>query len=92
MNRTAVYAGTFDPITNGHSDLVKRTATMFDRVVMAVAHNPEKNPVFSLEERIDLAKEVLKGVDHVEVIRFSGLLIDFVKSIDASVILRGLKT
>lgn len=91
MTKTAVYAGTFDPITNGHSDLVVRTATMFDRVVLAIADNPDKHPLFSLEQRLKLATEVLKNEAHVEVIGFSGLLIDFVKSIDARVILRGLR-
>ena len=91
MSRTAVYAGTFDPITNGHSDLVVRTAAMFDHVVLAIADNPDKNPLFPLEKRIALAREVLQNEEHVEVIGFSGLLIDFVKSINARVILRGLR-
>lgn len=72
MNRTAVYAGTFDPITNGHSDLAKRTATMFDRVVLAIADNPDKDPLFPLERRLELAKEVLYEVEHVDVIGFPG--------------------
>lgn len=91
MNDTAVYAGTFDPITNGHTDLVKRTRKMFDRVIVAVADNPEKHPLFNLEQRIELAREVLGDIEHVEVVGFSGLLIDFVRSMDARVILRGLR-
>ena len=91
MKKTAVYAGTFDPITNGHSDLVIRTTEMFDRVILAIADNPDKQPLFSLEQRINLAKEVLKDVNHVEIIGFSGLLIDFARSVDARVLLRGLR-
>ena len=91
MNRTAVYAGTFDPITNGHSDLVIRTTEMFDKVILAIAENPDKNPLFPLDQRIAMAQEVLKDVDHVEIVGFSGLLIDFARSVDAKVLLRGLR-
>ena len=90
-SRTAVYAGTFDPITNGHSDLVIRTASMFDKVVLAIAENPDKNPLFTLDERIALAREVLKEVPHIEIVGFSGLLIGFAQSIGAKVLLRGLR-
>ncbi len=88
---TAVYAGTFDPITNGHSDLVTRTAHMFDKLILAIAENPEKSPLFSLDHRIQLAHEVLKNDTHVEIIGFSGLLIDFARSMGARVLLRGLR-
>lgn len=91
MNRTAVYAGTFDPITSGHTDIAMRTAKMFDRVILAVADNADKKPLFTLDQRIELANEVLQDVEHVEVVGFSGLLIDFVRSMGASVILRGLR-
>ena len=91
MNKTVVYPGTFDPMTNGHSDLVRRAARMFDRIVLAIAHNPEKSPLFSLQERIQLAQTVLGKTDNIEVIGFSGLLIDFARESDASVILRGLR-
>jgi len=91
MSTIAVYPGTFDPITNGHSDLVARAVRMFDRVVLAIADNPEKAPLFSLEERIGLAQQVLDGKRNVEVVGFSGLLIDFVKQSGARVILRGLR-
>ena len=91
MNITAVYPGTFDPITNGHSDLVVRAARMFDHVVLAIADNPEKSPLFSLEERIELARTVLKGSDNIDVVGFSGLLIDFARECKAGVILRGLR-
>ena len=91
MNKTAVYPGTFDPVTSGHRDLVIRTAEMFDRVIVAIADNPDKKPLFALSERIDLAKEVLKDSQHVEIMGFSGLLIDFVREQNAHVILRGLR-
>jgi len=91
MNTTAVYPGTFDPITNGHSDLVYRAAKMFDKVILAIAHNPEKSPLFSLEQRIELAKGVLTDNDNVEVTGFSGLLIEFARQCNANVVLRGLR-
>lgn len=91
MKKTVVYPGTFDPITNGHSDLVHRAAQMFDHIILAIAHNPEKSPLFSMEERIELAHSVLDKTDHIEVIGFSGLLIDFAREHNATVILRGLR-
>ncbi len=91
MNKIAVYAGTFDPITNGHSDLVTRTADMFDKLILAIADNPDKNPLFDLQHRIELATEVLKCNSQVEIIGFSGLLIDFARSVDAHILLRGLR-
>ena len=91
MNTIAVYPGTFDPITNGHSDLVYRAAKMFDKVILAIAHNPEKSPLFSLDQRIELARSVLTKNDNVEIIGFSGLLIEFAKQCNANVVLRGLR-
>jgi pantetheine-phosphate adenylyltransferase len=91
MKITAVYPGTFDPITNGHSDLVIRAARMFEHVVLAIADNPEKSPLFSLQERIELARTVLNMSENVEVVGFSGLLIDFARECNAGVILRGLR-
>ncbi len=94
MNITAIYPGTFDPITNGHSDLVQRAARIFDRVILAVAagnENGSKKPVFPLEERVALAKDVLAPLPNVEVIEFDGLLVDFVRQQNAQVILRGLR-
>ncbi len=91
MNKVAVYPGTFDPITNGHIDLLLRTVRLFDRVLLAVADSPDKKPLFSLAERTRLATTVLAGVEHVEVVAFSGLLIDFAKQANAAVILRGLR-
>ena len=89
--RTAVYPGTFDPITNGHSDLVSRASKLFDRVIVAISVNPGKNPAFTLEQRVSLAQEVLKDMDNVEVCAFDNLLVDFVRQRNAEVILRGLR-
>ena len=87
----AVYPGTFDPVTHGHTDLVARAARVFDRVVVAIAESPLKAPLFSLEERIEMATRALQGHDNIEVVGFDNLLMDFVKSIGASVIVRGLR-
>ncbi len=88
---TALYPGTFDPITNGHIDLVERATKMFDRVVVAIAENERKNPLFSLEERIDLAKQVLADNPKVEVMGFNTLLVDFARKQQAKVLVRGLR-
>ncbi|MBE9563706.1 MAG: pantetheine-phosphate adenylyltransferase [Proteobacteria bacterium] len=91
MSVIAVYPGTFDPITNGHSDLVQRAAGLFDRVIVGIAANPSKTPLFDLEQRVDMAEQVLSRFENVEVCGFSELLVDFVKARDAKVILRGLR-
>ncbi len=91
MKITAVYPGTFDPITNGHFDVARRACRMFEKVILAVSTNPGKNPFFTLEERIALAKEVLKDIDNIEVKGFSGLLVDCAKQESARVIVRGLR-
>ncbi|MCP4126547.1 MAG: pantetheine-phosphate adenylyltransferase [Gammaproteobacteria bacterium] len=88
---TALYPGTFDPITNGHSDLVARAKLLFDRVVVAVAANPSKQPTFSLDERVAMARQVLAEHERVEVIEFDSLLVNFAGECGASVILRGLR-
>jgi len=88
---TAVYPGTFDPITNGHSDLVQRAAKLFDHVIVAVAMNPGKQPVFNTEERVELASKVLADVSGVTVCSFNSLLVDLVREHNAQVILRGLR-
>ena len=90
MNK-AVYPGTFDPITRGHEDLVLRAASLFDQVVLAVADSPSKRPFFALEERVQMAKDVLAGHPNIEVVGFSGLLMDFLRSQGARIILRGLR-
>jgi pantetheine-phosphate adenylyltransferase len=91
MQRIAVYPGTFDPITNGHTDLVSRAARVFSRVIIAIAESPHKKPLFSLEERIQLSCNQLAHLDNVEVVGFSNLLVEFVQQIGASVIVRGLR-
>lgn len=91
MNRTIVYPGTFDPLTRGHEDLVRRAARIFDRVVVAVAANAGKNPFFPLEERIELARLSLAEIGNVEVEGFSGLLVDFVAARGTCLVLRGLR-
>lgn len=91
MSITAVYPGTFDPITSGHFDLIERAARFYDRLVIAVADNRNKNSLFSLEERVALAEVVTANLPNVEVIGFSGLLVDFVQEINGHVLLRGLR-
>jgi pantetheine-phosphate adenylyltransferase len=91
VTTTAIYPGTFDPITNGHADLVARATKLFDKVIIAVAINPGKKPIFSLEERVTLAKETLAQYQNVEVCGFEGLLVDVAKEQQADVILRGLR-
>ncbi len=87
----AVYPGTFDPLTKGHEDLVARAAKLFGEVIVAVAHSQSKRPFFTLEERVGLAKDVLSAYPNVKVTGFGGLLSEFLKAEDASVILRGLR-
>ena len=91
MSVIAVYPGTFDPITNGHSDLVARAARLFDHVIVGIAANPSKTPLFDLAQRVVMAEHVLSQFDNVEVCGFSDLLVDFVKQKQAKVILRGLR-
>lgn len=91
MHTRAIYPGTFDPITNGHADLIERAAKLFQHVVIGIAANPSKQPRFSLAERVALVNEVTAHLDNVEVVGFSGLLVDFAKQQDASVLVRGLR-
>ena len=91
MKISAVYPGTFDPITRGHMDLVERATRLFDKVIVAVAASPSKQPAFTNDERISLASEVLADMEGVEVCSFDSLLVDFVRERDACVILRGLR-
>lgn len=91
MNNIAIYPGTFDPITRGHSDLVDRSSRLFDRVIVAMAASPGKTPVFTLEERISLAQTVLGDYPNVEICGFDGLLVDFAHEKDANIIIRGLR-
>jgi len=91
MNHTAVYPGTLDPITLGHEDLIRRAARLFDSVIVAVADSSAKRPFFTRDERVEMAREVLKDVKNVEVVGFSGLLMKFVQDHNARVVVRGLR-
>jgi pantetheine-phosphate adenylyltransferase len=91
MNNKAVYPGTFDPITLGHEDLARRAARLFDSVVLAVADSRAKGPFFTLDERVEMAREVLKDLKNVKVVGFSGLLMKFVQDHKARVVVRGLR-
>jgi pantetheine-phosphate adenylyltransferase len=87
----AVYPGTFDPLTNGHEDLVRRASRLFDTLVLAIADSRAKRPFFTLSERIDMSREVLKDVKNLTITGFTGLLTDFVQAQKATVVLRGLR-
>ena len=91
MKRNAVYPGTFDPITNGHQDLVRRAAGIFDAVVVAIAANPNKTPMFPLEKRVDLARRVLSDLPNVTVEGYDGLTVDFARQHGGAVVVRGLR-
>ena len=89
--KTAIYPGTFDPITLGHLDVIERASKMFDKLVVAVTTSPEKKTLFSLKERLDMVRACTKGIKGVEVIHFDSLLVDFAKEKGASIIVRGLR-
>jgi len=89
--KTAVYPGSFDPCTNGHLDIIARASKLFDKVIVAVLVNSNKTPLFSAEERVAMIKEVTKGFENVEVVLFSGLLVDFIKENKADVVIKGLR-
>lgn len=91
MKKTAIYPGTFDPITNGHLDLVSRAEQIFDEVIIAVSDNPRKNPLFSTEERLALVNEAVKNIPHVHVESFDDLLVNFVARKNAKFVIRGLR-
>ncbi|MCT4707525.1 pantetheine-phosphate adenylyltransferase [Enterobacteriaceae bacterium H16N7] len=92
MSTRAIYPGTFDPITNGHLDIVTRGAMMFDTVILAIANSPHKTTMFSLGERVALAKKVTEQLPNVEVVGFSDLMANFAKNQQANVLIRGLRT
>ena len=91
MSATAIYPGTFDPVTRGHIDICQRALKMFDHVVIGVADSPAKQPFFGIDERFEMLETVFADNDQISVRRFSGLLIDFARDCDAEVILRGLR-
>ena len=88
----AVYPGTFDPITNGHFEIIRRASTLFETLLVAVASSPEKSPLFDIDERLNMVNEVLNAFSNIEVQKYSGLTIDFAKQSDAHVIVRGLRS
>lgn len=91
MSIKAIYPGTFDPVTNGHSDLIIRASRLFGEVIVGVAASPSKKPRFSLEKRVEMIKNITTELDNVTVVAFSGLLVDFAQSHQAKVLIRGLR-
>lgn len=91
MTKKALYPGTFDPITNGHLDIIERSAKLFDTVVVAIAHNTSKQPLFTLEQRVELVQAVTAHVPNVEVVGFTSLLADLAKEHQAPILIRGLR-
>lgn len=91
MAKSVIYAGTFDPITNGHLDSIQRAAALFDKLIVAVAKNPSKQPLFSLEQRVELVKKSCQHLENIEVIGFSGLLVDFAQQHNAVALVRGVR-
>lgn len=89
--KIAIYPGSFDPVTKGHLDIIERSAKMVDVLIVAVLNNNSKSPLFSVEERVNMLKEVTKHMDNVKIDSFSGLLVDFAKKYDATIIIRGLR-
>jgi pantetheine-phosphate adenylyltransferase len=89
--RRAIYPGSFDPITNGHLDVIERARKLFDEVVVAVAHNDEKQPLFSLKDRLDLLRETAGKIDNVRIAEFEGLLVEFARNEEAGIVIRGLR-
>jgi pantetheine-phosphate adenylyltransferase len=91
MGKIAIYPGSFDPITNGHLDLIERGLKIFDEIIVAIAVNPVKQPLFTIEERVELIRQVLEDHPRVRIDHFTGLLVDFVRRQNTNVILRGLR-
>ena len=91
MTQRAIYPGTFDPMTKGHVDLIERACKLFDEIVIAIAASEAKNPLFTLDERIQIAEKIYESNDKVKVVGFSGLLVDLAKDNDAKILIRGLR-
>ena len=91
MTQRAIYPGTFDPMTKGHVDLIERACKLFDEIVIAIAASEAKNPLFTLDERIQIAEKIFESNDKVKVVGFSGLLVDLAKDNDAKILIRGLR-
>lgn len=91
MERIAICPGSFDPVTKGHEDVIRRAALLFDRVIVVVSANPDKAPIFSVEERVEMIRDVCARIPNVEVDRFSGLLVDYVREKSAVAIVKGLR-
>ncbi|MDP4118077.1 MAG: pantetheine-phosphate adenylyltransferase [Bacillota bacterium] len=91
MQRTAIYPGSFDPVTNGHIDIITRASKIFDKVVVGVLENGAKHPAFTFQERVNMLKVAVAGIPNVDIKSFSGLLVDFVKQEDSSVIIKGMR-
>lgn len=91
MEKKAIYPGSFDPITNGHVDIIKRALQIFDKILIAVLENPQKKPLFTTKERMNMIKEIFANRKDVEVKAFHGLLVEFVKKNDAKIVIRGLR-
>ena len=89
--KRAIYPGTFDPITNGHVDIITRASTLFDEIIVAVADNPKKNPMFGIEERIAMAKKSTRFIQNVKVIGFNSLLVDLSDELEANIVIRGIR-
>jgi len=89
--RRAIYPGSFDPVTNGHLDIIERARKLFDEVIVAVAHNDEKQPLLSLKERLDLLRETAGKIDNVRIAQFKGLLVEFARAEKAGAVIRGLR-
>lgn len=91
MERIAIYPGSFDPVTNGHIDIAKRGSKLFDHIIVAILHNPCKAYLFTVEERLEMLRESMEGIDHIEFDTFDGLLVDYAQKRNAIAVLRGMR-
>ena len=91
MNRIAIYPGTFDPVTNGHLDIMRRSVKLFDKLIVAVSLNPTKSPIFSQEKRVKFISEAIQDLENIEIVPFDSLLTRFARSNNATVIIKGLR-